>query len=243
MSNLLLTHGSYILIFMVLVLTGSGLPIPEEVPIITAGILSAPPDQTLNPGLAFMCCLLGAFVGDCVMYAVGYYFGRPVLKEHPWFARFVTPEREIQIEQQFRRHGFKVFFFARFLVGLRTPVYLTAGILRVSFRRFLMIDLFCATAVVGTFFWLTYLCGTAIAHWVKRAEVALSIGVILTLTGIGIYLWRRHRRKLILIQVEHDQDHCLNSSTAEMSSLQDQTKADQTEADSAASPSESAKKG
>ena len=188
--------GSYIGIFIVLVLTGSGLPIPEEVPIIFAGVLSL--NQTLDPWLAFICCLLGAIVGDCVMYVIGYHFGRPVLRDHPWFARFITPEREIQIEQQFCRHGFKVFFVARFLVGLRSPVYLTAGILRVSFRRFLMIDLFCATMVVGTFFWLTYLFGEHIAKWVKRAEVGFTILVVLALAGAGIYFWRWHLKKKVM---------------------------------------------
>jgi membrane protein DedA with SNARE-associated domain len=194
MTDLLLTHGSYLSIFLVLVLTGSGLPIPEEVPIILAGILSA--NQTLNPWLAFAWCLAGALVGDCIMYFIGYHFGRPVLRDHPWFSRFVTPEREIQIEEQFRQHGLKVFFVSRFLVGLRSPVYLTAGILRLSFKRFVMIDLFCASVVVGTFFWLTYLLGESIARWVKRAEVALTIAVVLTVVVVGLYLWRRHKRKL-----------------------------------------------
>lgn len=188
--------GSYIGIFLGLVLTGSGLPIPEEFFIITAGVLSANPNPTLNPWLAFGTCLLGAIVGDCVMYVIGYHFGRPVLQEHPWIARFVTPEREIQIEQEFRKHGLKVFFVARFLVGLRSPVYLTAGILRVSFRRFLMIDLFCATMVVGTFFWLAYLFGEHIAKWAKTAEFGFTILVVLALTGAGIYFWRWHNRKL-----------------------------------------------
>jgi membrane protein DedA with SNARE-associated domain len=195
-TGLLIEHASYLSIFFVLVLTGSGLPIPEEVPIILAGVLSAPPGAELNPGLAFMWCLLGAIIGDCVMYAIGYNFGRAVLREHPWFARFVTPEREIQIEQQFRNHGLKVFFIARFLVGLRTPVYLTAGILRVSFRRFFLIDLFCATMVVGTFFSLAYIFGKQIAEWAKRGEVVFTIAVILGLAVVSIYLWRRYKRKL-----------------------------------------------
>jgi membrane protein DedA with SNARE-associated domain len=196
MANLLLAHVSYLSIFIVLVLTGSGLPIPEEVPIIVAGVLSAPPNAKLDPWLAFMWCLLGAIVGDCVMYFIGYHFGRPVLREHPWFARFVTPEREIQIEQQFRQHGLKVFFVARFLVGIRSPVYLTAGILRVSFRRFLMIDLFCAAVVVGTFFWLAYLFGEPIAKWVQSAEVVLTIVVVVAMAIVVLYLWRRYKRKL-----------------------------------------------
>ncbi len=194
MTAFFVEHGSYLLIFFVLVLTGSGLPIPEEVPIIAAGILSA--NETLNPWLAFMWCLLGALIGDCVMYYIGYHFGRPVLQEHPWWARFVTAEREAQIEKQFRNHGFKVFFVARFLVGIRSPVYLTAGILRVSFRRFLMIDLFCATMVVGTFFGLTYLFGTAIAKWIRKGEVALTVVVMLALAAVSIYLWWRYYRKM-----------------------------------------------
>ncbi|MGW8258479.1 MAG: DedA family protein, partial [Thermoguttaceae bacterium] len=192
--NFFLTHGSYLVIFIVLVLTGSGLPIPEELPIIAAGILSA--KSQLNPWLAFTWCLLGAIVGDCVMYFIGYHFGRPVLQEHPWWARFVTAEREAQIERQFRQHGFKVFFMARFLVGIRSPVYLTAGILRLSFRRFLLIDLICATSVVGTFFGLTYLFGFAISKWLRRGEVVLTILVMLAVAGVSIYIWRQYYRKM-----------------------------------------------
>ena len=194
MAHLLLEHVSYLSIFIVLVLTGSGLPIPEELPIILAGVLSALPDPRLNPWLAFMWCLLGAIVGDCVMYVIGYHFGRPVLSDHPRFARFITPAREIQIEERFRKHGLKVFFIARFLVGIRSPVYLTAGILRVSFRRFLMIDLLCATCVVGTFFGVAYLFGGAIANWVKRAEFGLTALVALAAAAVALFLWRRHKQ-------------------------------------------------
>lgn len=194
MTDILLTHGSYFVITLVLILTGSGLPVPEEVPIIAAGILSA--NQTLNPFIAFACCLFGALIGDCLMYWIGFHFGRGVLREHPWWARFVTPERESQIEEQFHRHGFKVFFVARFLVGLRSPVYLTAGIMQVSFKRFFVIDLICATSVVGTFFWLTYLFGQYIPQIVHQAEVWLTLAVVIGVAVVGFYGWRRHCRKM-----------------------------------------------
>jgi membrane protein DedA with SNARE-associated domain len=201
MHDILLTHGpvlSYVLITVVLILTGSGLPIPEEVPIIAAGVLSAPPDGPLNPFIAVACCLFGALAGDCVMYWIGYHFGRGVLCEHRWWARCVTPEREARIEEMFGRHGLKVFFVARFLVGLRTPVYLTAGILRVSFKKFMLIDLVCATAVVGSFFGLTYYFGPNIAHWLKKAEIWGTIAVVIAVACIAVYLWRRYRHKLFL---------------------------------------------
>ena len=149
--------GSYLAITLVLILTGSGLPLPEEVPIIAAGILAA--NGTLDPWLALGCCLFGAIVGDAIMYWIGYHFGRGVLRDHRWWARWVTPQREARIETLFHEHGLKVFFVVRFLVFLRSPLYLTAGILQVSFRKFLLIDLVCATAVVSTFFGLTYFLG------------------------------------------------------------------------------------
>ena len=68
--------------------------------------------------IALPVCLFGAVVGDCIMYYVGYHFGRGVLRGHRWFSRLITPEREQRIEENFRQHGLKAFFLARFLVGL-----------------------------------------------------------------------------------------------------------------------------
>jgi membrane protein DedA with SNARE-associated domain len=201
MNEFLLTHGpylSYLVITVVLILTGSGLPIPEEVPIIAAGVLSVPASdgtRLLHPFVALPCCLFGALVGDCIMYWIGYHFGRGVLREHRWWARCVTPEREARIEDMFERHGLKAFFVARFLVGLRTPVYLTAGILRVSFKKFVLIDLICATAVVGSFFALAYFFGEGIYKWIRRGEWGLTVGLVIAVACVAFFLWRRYRRK------------------------------------------------
>jgi membrane protein DedA with SNARE-associated domain len=194
MIDLLLSHGSYLAIVVVLLLSGSGLPIPEEFPIVAAGVLAA--HEVLDPRIAAACCLFGAMAGDCIMYAIGYHFGRNILQEHPWWVRFVTPQREAQVEEMFQRHGLKVFFVARFLVVVRSPLLLTLGILRVSFIRFLLIDLFSATVVVGAFFGLSYRYGRDIALWIRRTETLLTVLVVLAVAGVGFYLWRRHVRRL-----------------------------------------------
>ena len=76
----------------------------------------------MNPWLALASCFVGALLGDCVMYSIGYHFGHGVLRDHPWFARFLKPEREAHIEEMISQHGWKIFLAARFLVGLRSPV-------------------------------------------------------------------------------------------------------------------------
>jgi len=197
-----LEHASYLGIIAVLVLTGAGLPVPEEVPIIAAGMAAY--YGQLNVWLALASCFVGAILGDCVMYAIGYHFGHNVLRDHPWFVRFLKPEREAHIEDMISQHGWKVFLAARFLVGLRSPVYLTAGILRVPFRRFLFVDLFCAALVICTFFGLSYTFAEHIAGWfhrIRNAEVAITVLVAAAVIGIVLFFYVRHRRRVARIRV------------------------------------------
>lgn len=190
----ILYPGSYLAIIVILTLTGAGLPLPEEVPVLTAGVLAS--NAVLDPWLALASCIVGALAGDCIMYFIGYHFGRSVLKEHPWWVRFVTPHREAQVELMFKRHGIKVFFLVRFLVLLRAPLLLSAGIMRVSFRRFLLIDLLSASVVVSAFFGLGYQYGQTIVGWIQTTEVLLTIVAVIALGVVAVLLWRRHRRKL-----------------------------------------------
>jgi membrane protein DedA with SNARE-associated domain len=193
LPDLQFDHISYIGIIVLLILTGSGLPLPEEVPIVAAGVASAL--GKLNPAWAFLSCLVGALLGDAVLYAIGYHFGHSLITRHPRFAHLLHAEHEAKIEQMIRRHGLKVFFLARFMVGIRAPVYLTAGILRMSFRRFVLIDLVCATAVVGSFFGLSYAYGDRVAGWLRDSEIGLTVVVVTAAVAVAIFfLWKKYRR-------------------------------------------------
>lgn len=197
--------GSYLGIVVLLMLTGAGLPIPEEVIIIGAGVFSS--HGTLEPWPAFAACLFGALAGDAVMYWIGFHFGRNFIRKHRYWARLVHAEREAQIEKTLHQHGLKMLFLSRFLVGLRSPVYLAAGILHFPFRRFFLFDLLCATMVVGTFFWLAYWLGQDItSKLVKHVEITVTVLVVLSAIGAGIYFWRRHKRKLAAGPAESSED-------------------------------------
>lgn len=211
----MLDHSSYLGIIIVLILTGSGLPIPEEVPIIAAGVAASL--GTLDPWLAFFSCLIGALLGDCVIYAIGYHFGHNLVKEHPRFAHLLHAEREAWIEQKIRKHGLKVFFLARFMVGIRAPVYLTAGILRMSFRRFLLVDAICATSVVGLFFGLSYAYGEQIKRWIHNSELGLTIGVIVAVVVV-LLVWK-YRQWSAAATASKAANETTNETTSEQSEL------------------------
>ena len=188
-------HLPYLAILATLLASGLGAPIPEEATVVAAGILAA--HGTVNFWLALGTCWVGALLGDCCWYFVGYHFGKNILREHRLWTYFVTPRREDRMEELINQHGLKVLFAARFLVGIRSAVYLASGILRLPFRRFLLTDLFAATVVVGTFYTASYLWGPTIGAWLQRAEVALTVVVLAALTGLIAWLWRRRARKRV----------------------------------------------
>ncbi|REK12281.1 MAG: DedA family protein [Planctomycetota bacterium] len=185
---------SYAGIILILVLSGFGLPLPEEVPVVAAGIASSV--GTLNPWWAFLACLVGALGGDSVMYAIGYHFGHSLVYRHPRVAHLLRADREEKIEQMIRRHEFKVMFLSRFMVGLRGPVYLAAGILRMPYLRFLFIDAICATTVIGLFFGLSYAYGERLTRLIRESEIWFTVIVALVVAAVlAVYFWRKRRRK------------------------------------------------
>jgi membrane protein DedA with SNARE-associated domain len=183
--------SSYLGIFVFLVLTGCGFPLPEEVAIVLAGVLSA--QRHLEWEWAYAACLAGALVGDSVMYAVGRFGGRQLIRAHPRFAKFLGAQREARFEDAIQRHAFKVLLLSRFLVGIRGPVYLAAGIVRLPFRIYLLCDLVSATLVVSFFFGLSYAFGEVVAGWIREAEIWLTVVVILLVLAIGGTLYYRNR--------------------------------------------------
>ncbi|MBN1855113.1 MAG: DedA family protein [Pirellulales bacterium] len=188
--DLLVTQGKYLGIILFLILTGCGLPIPEEVPIVLAGVLSA--HGKMDPTLAYFSCLIGALVGDSVMYTIGYHWGHSLFWVHPRLGKWLHAEREEKFEKAVQRHGLKVMILARFMVGIRGPAYLAAGVIRIPFRRFLLMDLVAATLVVSLFFGLSHAFGNQIVQWIHGIEY-IATTVVVVVVIIAVIYWRRHR--------------------------------------------------
>jgi len=189
--NLVPDYG-YAGIIIFLVLTGCGLPLPEEVALIAAGVLSVPGGK-LDPWLALASCLVGCLVGDSIMYFIGRKIGRRVMNSNTPWGKYLTPEREKLLEYMIHEHGVKVLFVARFLVGIRSPVYLTTGILRYPFWKFIVADLFCASVVILLFFGLSYYFGEAVGQWIRNAEYGLTVVVVVGVIIGGFMAYRHYK--------------------------------------------------
>ncbi len=186
----------YLGIIVFLILTGAGLPIPEEVVVVAAGVFSHESD-TFKWQYAYLACLGGALAGDVVVYCIGRYLGHGFFLRYPWFARLMHEEREVKMEQMINKHGFKVFFVARFMVGVRVPLYLAAGVVRMPWWRFLLINGVCATTVVSVAFWLGHQYGSVVGGYISKSQYGVTVVVVVGLIAALIfYLMRRKKRSI-----------------------------------------------
>ncbi len=128
------TDYGYAAVFAVLVVCGFGVPIPEDITLVAGGIIAGM--GFANEHTMFFVGMAGVLCGDALMFFIGRYFGEKALKWR-WVAHVMTPQRYAAVQDKFRRYGYRVLFVARFLPGLRTPIYLSAGMSRcVPFWRF-----------------------------------------------------------------------------------------------------------
>jgi membrane protein DedA with SNARE-associated domain len=186
---------TYLGIFTVLLLGSLGVPIPEELPIIGAAVLSH--EGVIRWWLALPVCLLGVLSGDMVLYWVGRHWGEQVLNLR--LVRLVlSRSREQWLNAAYRRHALKTVVTARHIMGLRAAAFLTAGSARVPFWKFVVADAGAALFGVPLMFGLAYFFTDqvqAIMADVHRAERWLALAGLLALAAmLGIGVWRWHRR-------------------------------------------------
>ncbi|RKH20246.1 DedA family protein [Corallococcus sp. CA047B] len=135
--QLLLTHGSGPLIFLVLVAGGLGLPFPEDIVQLAAGVLA---HRGLMPlPVAMALCFLGVLCGDTVLFLTTRRLGQ-ALYTHPRTRRLFPPERRARIQALYAKHGPRVVFVGRFMSVLRVPVFAMAAAEGMPLRRFLLWD-------------------------------------------------------------------------------------------------------
>jgi len=156
-------HFSYAGLLLVLVLCGLGLPLPEDVALIAGGIL-AHRGITQYPATIAV-ALFGVVAGDNWLFFLGRRFGTGMVK----YLGLGRPNSQRQIERLkafMDRHGHMAIFYARFLAGVRAPVYLTAGSLGVSPSRFFFYDALGAFISVPVMVSLGYLFGPQIEQMI-----------------------------------------------------------------------------
>ncbi len=210
-----LENWGYLGVFVGILLTGVGFPMPEELPVVVGGGLAAGHPDMIRWWIMLPVCIVGVVIGDALLYGIGRLFGPRLLQYHWVKTKLLPPERLQKIEHNFREHGIKILLFARMTPGIRAPIFFTAGLTRLSLLRFLVADgIYAIPGVTLLFFlgyWFTEGMVNLIQHEVQHVKSIIIIAAILAVAGYFAYrLLRRpvvtgdpHEMPPLVEQVTH----------------------------------------
>ena len=152
-----------------------GLVFPGETAVILAGAVAGQGETQIVVTIAVV--WFCAWAGDTTSFFIGRRLGRGFVMEHGPKVR-ITPERFMQVERYFARHGGKTILIGRFIGLVRALAPFIAGSSGLAYRRFI------PYSIVGTGLWATIFCVLGFIFWRSFDRVAKIAGQ--AVAGFGI---------------------------------------------------------
>lgn len=190
--GLLIDHSPYAGLFLLLMLGGIGLPVPEDGTLILGGFLISHGIIKLLPALAVV--YPGLLIADSLLYLFGRRFGRAIITRQR-FHRILPPERLAALEAKFMSSGSAFILFGRHIAGLRIQLFLVAGIVHLPFGRFLAADAFSSLFTMTLMMGIGFLGGNSLQVIRKDITRIEHLAVVVALTAITLSLLYRYLRK------------------------------------------------
>ena len=141
----------------------------------------------LKVELVFIISLFGDLTMDLVLYAVGFFGNqrlRDFIRRHP---KIETRRKKLQTF--FENHGGKVIFLVKITIGLSYITFITAGMIRMPLKKFLIFSFLGGIIWSGVLVSIGYFYGSIyqkINDHIEQAGILIICLVIITLIGINL---------------------------------------------------------
>lgn len=184
----------YAVVALIIGLESLGIPLPGEIVLVSAALLSSQ-HSGINPVILGACATLGAVVGDSIGYAIGRKGGRPLLA---WlgkkFPKHFSEGHIATAERSFEKWGMWAVFFGRFVALLRIFAGPLAGVLHMPYWKFLIANVLGGICWAGGTTAVIYYVGVVAEDWLKRFSwLGLVAAVLIGLTSMLVL--RRKAKK------------------------------------------------
>ncbi len=196
MDLLTILEGDFgpVVVFVLLLLTGVGVPLGEDFVTIPAGVLIGEGSMAFWPTAVL--AYAGVLLADFTWYGLCSRYGTRLLHRR-WFKRVVHPRRLLEVKHQIEERGVWVIVASRFIPGSRTPAITAAGVLHMRFWKFAAVESVCCLFTIPLQLGL----GMAIAKGLGTKETAglvqSLIGAVVLILALMFALaaWRRFKSR------------------------------------------------
>ncbi|MGI8800734.1 MAG: DedA family protein [Solirubrobacteraceae bacterium] len=183
-------HLGYLILFGLVGAESTGVPVPGETALITAGILAR--HGQFRIWLVIVIAASAAIIGDNIGYLIGRTGGRKLL-ERPGFMEKHRREILVKGEPFFTKHGPKAVFLGRWVAGLRIAAAWLAGINRMPWPIFVFWNALGGIAWATSVGLLAYYLGPTAERIFKAVGI---IGIALAVLALaGYFAWRHFHRQ------------------------------------------------
>lgn len=195
----------YLTVGIIIGLESLGIPLPGEIALVTAALLSTRESLDISPIGVGAAAITGAIVGDTIGYTIGRRFGMTLFEKlGARFPKHFGTGHVALAKQLFNRWGVWAVFFGRFIALLRILAGPLAGALRMRYPYFLAANASGAICWAGGTTAVIYFAGLAAEKWLSRFSwVALLIAIVL---GIGMTMLLKERTRVLIAQLESEHD-------------------------------------
>ena len=191
-----LTAYGPLAVFGLIMLSGFGLALGEDIIVIPAGMLIG--TEHLPLWETAIAAYLGVVLADIMWFMICSRYGTPLLHKR-WFKRLVHPRRLLQAKHQIEQRGAWMIVVTRFIPASRTTAITMAGMLHMSLWKFSLATAVCALASTPIQLGI----GVLIAHGIGSKSLAhmvmAVVGVILLFFVLMIIYkwWQAHRARQV----------------------------------------------
>jgi membrane protein DedA with SNARE-associated domain len=194
----------YLLVGLVVGIESLGVPLPGEIVLVSAALLSSRHELAVDPIGVGAAAVIGAVIGDSTGYAIGRRLGLPLFDRlGRRFPHHFGPGHVMFAERLFDRWGSRAVFFGRFIALLRIFAGPLAGALKMRYPRFLTANVSGAICWAGGTTALIYYVGIAAERWLARFSwIALVVAVVCGVV-IAVLLRERTSRAVAELAAQH----------------------------------------
>lgn len=193
----------YAIVGVVIGLESLGIPLPGEIALVSAALLSSRHTLDISPVGVGAAATLGAIIGDTIGYTIGRRFGMSLFERlGKRFPKHFGPGHVALAKQLFARWGVWAVFVGRFIALLRIFAGPLAGALHMRYWKFLAANATGGLCWAGGTTAVVYYLGLAAEKWLSRFSwIALVVAIVI---GVVVTMLLRERTSRMISELEDE---------------------------------------